>query len=105
MSDPKHPRTTAHLAASVLSSAVPQRYLTIEEMSALTTLSVSTLRRLVKKGAITTYQPGGSRHRMLFPPDAIEQVARAQQSASAEETDSAETKPQRGRRPKWLGAS
>src|SRR6516225_2482345 len=50
------------------------RYLTLAELSAQTTLSESTLKRLCQKGAIPFYQPGGPRTRIVFPPDAIEQA-------------------------------
>ena len=80
--------------------------LTIEELSATTTLSVSTIRRLVKKGVIVAHQPGGPRHRIMFPPDAIEQAARVAKSPEAESVPNAPRpgsaeRPQRGPQPKW----
>ena len=81
-------------------------YLTIEELSLASTLSVSTLRRLFQKGLIVGYQPGGPRHRILFPRDAIEYVARA--TAPSLPTPAPDVKsatPTRGPRPKWEHAS
>ena len=83
----------------------PRRYLSIVELSCFTTLSVATLRRLVKRGLLVGYQPGGPRTRIVFPPDAIEQAARAtSEEAAPALTTPLETPqtPQRGPRPKWL---
>lgn len=49
-------------------------YLTIEQFAELSTLSVPTLRRLVKKAAIDAIQPGGPRTRVLFRRDALENL-------------------------------
>jgi hypothetical protein len=89
-------------------SAITRPYLTIEELSARTTLSVSTLRRLYKRGLIVGYQPGGPRTRIVFPAHALEQLTVARSNTSIPTTaTSPESKhfPQRGPRPKWLGAS
>jgi len=59
----------------------PGRYLTIQALSELTTCSVSTLRRLKKAGVIVAFQPGGKRHRMFFPIDAVESVRAATAAA------------------------
>jgi hypothetical protein len=84
-----------------------RRFLTIEELAATTTLSVSTLRRLHRRGLIVGYQPGGPRTRIIFPLDAIEQIARTS-STSAVETAKPNhevAKPmRRGPQPKWLNA-
>ena len=54
---------------------VPERrYLTVEELSKATTLSVSTLRRRFKEGSIVGFQPGGRGSKILFPIDAIEKI-------------------------------
>jgi excisionase family DNA binding protein len=83
-----------------------RRFLTIEELAAATTLSVSTLRRLHKRGAIAGHQPGGPRHRLVFPPDAIEQAARASQAPTAAPAPGpapkdATPRPLPGPRPRW----
>ncbi len=63
--------------ADVAASGAVLRYLTIQELATRTTLSVSTLRRLIKKGKLIGHQPGGPRTRMVFRPDAIEQATTA----------------------------
>jgi excisionase family DNA binding protein len=84
--------------------------LTIEQLAAATTLSVSTIRRLVRKGAVVGHQPGGPRHRIMFPPDAIERAAKSARPPGAEDTAGAPppepvARPPRGPRPKWFGPS
>lgn len=105
---PAQPAQDFDASSDGRTTAVARRYLTIEELSILTTFSVSTLRRLRKRGLIVGYQPGGPRTRIVFPPDAIEQVVRAMSgtptSLPATPSDSAEP-PLRGPRPKWLDAS
>ena len=86
------------------------RFLTIDELSKATTLSVSTIRRLVKKGAIVSYQLGGPRHRIMFPTDAIEQATKSAeppdaQSAPNNSRSGAMDRPLRGPQPKWLRPS
>jgi hypothetical protein len=89
-------------------TAISRPYLTVEELSALTTLSVSTLRRLYKRGLIVGFQPGGPRTRIVFPSDALEQLARTMAGTAiptpCNPSESTKT-PQRGPRPKWLDAS
>ncbi len=84
--------------------------LTIEELAAATTLSVSTIRRLVKTGAIVGHQPGGPRHRIMFPPDAIEQATKVAKPPAAESGPSLPPpgptgRPPRGPRPRWFEKS
>jgi excisionase family DNA binding protein len=78
------------------------RYVTIEELSAATTLSVSTIRRLVKKGSIVGHQPGGPRTRIVFRPDAIEQASGAAAPSGEQPDPNAGDAPPRGPRPRWL---
>lgn len=109
MTDPRQPHTPAPTPADAQRERLV-RYLTIQELSAATTLSVSTLRRLKKKGVIVGHQPGGPRHRVVFPPDAIEQAADARKSCGAASTpkappSSGTTRTQRGPRPKWARGS
>ena len=90
----------------IMPDAVARRYLSIEELSASTTLSISTLRRLYKQGLIVGYQPGGPRTRIVFPPDAIEQVSRATSEPPCTGTPSKSPKTaQRGPRPQWMDRS
>ena len=93
--------------------AETSRYLTIEEFAAKTTMSVSTIRRLVKHGQLIALQPGGHRHRVLFAPDAIEQMSRTLQSGGSvmssplQPTESVpappidSATPKQGPRPRW----
>jgi excisionase family DNA binding protein len=80
------------------------RYLTIEEFSHLSTLSIPTLRRLVKKGALPVIQPGGPRTRMLFRADALEQPTHAPTDPRSG-NDSAAEEPVKnklpGPKPQW----
>jgi excisionase family DNA binding protein len=94
------PRTgSRHAPSDGDRSVVARNYLTIEELSLRTTLSVSTLRRLFKRGLIVGYQPGGPRTRILFPNDAVERAATV---GATSETETEFTKaPPRGPRPKW----
>jgi excisionase family DNA binding protein len=86
-------------------NSVP-RYLTIEELAIATTLSVSTLRRLYQKGLIVGYQPGGPRHRILFPSDAVEQLTRPVTPSLPTPAPAVKSStPTRGPRPKWETAS
>ena len=78
------------------------RYLTIEELSLATTLSVSTLRRLLKKGLIASHQPGGPRTRIIFRPDAIERASEAAAPAGGQPAPDVGDAPPRGPRPRWL---
>lgn len=78
-----------------------QRYLTIQELARQSTLSVSTLRRLFRKGKIEGFQPGGPRSRILFPVDAIERMHTPNLEKPANPIPASPT-VQRGPRPKWL---
>jgi excisionase family DNA binding protein len=48
--------------------------LTYDDLSTLTGLSLSTLRRRVKEGKLPFIQPGGRRTRIVFPRDVMEQL-------------------------------
>lgn len=105
MSDPN--QLPAVPAAAARGRERDDRYLTIAELAAATTFSVSTLRRLVKRRVIVGHQPGGPRHRIVFPPDAIERVAAAQTPhatapAPVAPSPGAPPPPQRGPQPRWL---
>jgi len=49
-------------------------YLDADALAARTGLSLSTIHRLKRHGKIRFYQPGGKGTRILFPPNAIEQI-------------------------------
>lgn len=64
--------------------SIAKKYLSLEELSALTGLSVSTLRRRVRDGSLPTWQPGGRRTRLLFPLELVD----AAMSAVSSDTNS-----------------
>ena len=81
-----------------------RKYLTIGELSAATTLSVSTIRRLVRSGKLTAVQPGGPRHRMVFPQSAVDQLpggGLAPVPGPAVSTRSEQSPHTRGPKPRW----
>jgi excisionase family DNA binding protein len=80
-----------------------RRYLTISELSDATGISISTLRRLLRKGTLPFYQPGGPRTRIVFPIDAIEQATKTNKGAARQSDDAiaASEAPARGPRPRW----
>ena len=77
-------------------------YLTLQQLADRTSLSVSTLRRLLKNGRLRGFQPGGPGTRIVFRPDAIE-ILNSPTSLATETdiTDKTDTLPCRGPRPKW----
>ena len=83
MTDPERPDDPTAGPPGRGEGGQARRFLTIRELAAATTLSVSTLRRLLRRGAIAGHQPGGPRHRLVFPPDAVEQAAGASQAPAA----------------------
>lgn len=108
MTEPRQPRRTeaGDSEAEAAAPADPLRYLTIQELSARTTLSVSTLRRLLKKGKLVGHQPGGPRTRIVFRPDAIEQATTAMvaDATGVPPHPQPASIPQHGPRPKWQQA-
>jgi len=54
-----------------------RKYIDIGELAAQTGMSLSTIHRLKKQGQIPFYQPAGKGGKLLFPPDAIEWIAKA----------------------------
>jgi excisionase family DNA binding protein len=83
---------------------VPRICLTVEELSQLTGLSVSTIRRRVKDGTIPFLQPGGPRSRIAFPADIVERLLQITSHRSPDTEPIAEmppVKPQCGPQPKW----
>jgi len=75
-------------------------YLTIQEMSLRSGLSVSTLHRYVDAGKITAFQPGGPGSRLLFPPNALEQAAFLPRSTGDRSVP--KSRPLPGRQPNWM---
>jgi excisionase family DNA binding protein len=108
MTEPRQPQRTGPRTSEteVAAPGAVVRYLTIHELAASTTLSVSTLRRLLKKGKLVGHQPGGPRTRIVFRPDAIEQVVTAMTEAATDEPphQEAANARQHGPRPKWQQA-
>jgi excisionase family DNA binding protein len=92
---------------AVPDAATSRRYLTVKELATATGLSVSTLRRLQRKGQLPFFQPGGPGTRVVYPLDAIEQAAQPDQASNHARTSNlassaGEASPRRGPRPKWL---
>jgi excisionase family DNA binding protein len=83
------------------SAQLAREYLTIEELAARSGLSVSTLRRLRKKGLIAGIQPGGPRTRLVFKPDAIEQMVSAPAPLPPAPDTATPRPPLRGPAPRW----
>jgi len=84
----------------------PAKYVTIQELASLTSISVSTLHRLRKKGLIQGVQPGGPRTRLVFRPDAIEAATTLSKSIPiARQGNDELIQPRRGPRPKWCRRS
>lgn len=85
-----------------LAPEVPRGYLTYEELSQQTGISVSTLRRRVSDGTIPFFQPGGPRTRIVFPLDAVERLIQPASLLSPPKPESIQPKQHRlGPRPKW----
>jgi excisionase family DNA binding protein len=106
MSDLHQCASGTEQSGGVSPAVPPSRYLTIVELAALTTLSVSTIDRLVKDGRLVAHQPGGKRHRKLFSPDAIEQLSRTSPVVTASDPTPINppvkpSQPLRGPRPDW----
>jgi hypothetical protein len=82
-----------------------RRYLTMYELSASSGLSMSTLRRLCRRGRLPFFQPGGPRTRIVFSQDAIEQASVAADHPSAaavESTGPVNNARRHGPAPKWM---
>lgn len=87
-------------------------YFTIRELSEVSGLSESTLRRRIEDGSLPVIQPGGRRTRMLFATDVLDTIAdRLQTTPDLTGTNSIESdtpplakpsKTKRGPRPRWL---
>jgi len=90
------------MASKLQLAPPPKQYLDIDELSALSGLSVSTLRRYVRQGKITALQPGGPGSRLLFRPDALEGTAI--HPAASGNVNPVGSQPRRlpGRRPDWM---
>jgi excisionase family DNA binding protein len=69
--------------------------ISITELSYTNGLSISTIRRLVRRGQIPFVQPSGKGGKLLFPPDAVERSGLAA---------NASVSPGRlaGRPPSWM---
>jgi len=92
---------------SVLASSVGRRFLSVPEVCAMTGLSASTVRRLIRDRKLDTFQPGGPRSRVLIPRDAIDRFASAPAASTAPLSESPAT-PASGRlsgpAPRWRRA-
>lgn len=59
-----------------------KKYLSLDELSAVSGLSASTLRRRVRDGTLPVIQPGGRRTRLLFRIDVLEKIGQSGQQPS-----------------------
>ena len=97
-----------------MSTSQTGRFLSIEELSLQSGLSISTIERRVKDGSIPVIQPGGRRTRKLFRADVLEQLASQAPSSASCSTGPASSTPGEnvrhddaphkipGRRPTWM---
>ena len=79
--------------------------LNIDELSAKSGLSLSTLRRRLREGKLPYLQPGGPRTRVLFPADILDRLVNQTPAILASQPD-AVTLPKpastaRGPQPRW----
>ena len=90
---------------------IQAEFLSPKEFAPRHDLSISTVRRYVKDGRIPADQPGGRRHRILIPIDALTQSGKASKTPSDATTDAAsrekpsvprEIHKRSGPMPKWL---
>lgn len=81
-------------------------YLDVEELSARTGFSASTLWRMKKAGKIPYYQPGGWNCAVRFPEDAIELMRQCEPPAPEHEGEQqASSRRLPGPLPKWMSQS
>jgi hypothetical protein len=87
-------------------------YISITKLSAISGLSVSTLRRRVKDGSLPVIQPGGRRSRLLFRRDVLDTLSTVAHESTSTPAPSAEeapcedpttpaVQPLPGPRPRW----
>jgi hypothetical protein len=78
--------------------------LTLKEFSDFSKLSPATIHRLKRQGKIPFFQPSGPRGKLLFPANAVEQVANAASNDSFPASpDTAKTKAHlSGPCPVWM---
>jgi excisionase family DNA binding protein len=104
MDDSLQVRRSDNPAVASTASFAPA-YLTYEELSARTGISVSTLRRRVKDGKLPYFQPGGRRTRLVFPVDVVERLLQSAPTSSQTLPESQlqpVAHPLQGPQPKWM---
>jgi hypothetical protein len=79
--------------------ALDHSYLDLKQFSELSGLSPSTVRRRVRDGSLSAFQPGGRGKKLLFAPNALDPCKTPGSPDPAPEERSA--KPLPGRRPGW----
>lgn len=82
-------------------SVAARRFLSVDEFSASSGLSTSTVRRLIAAQRIPTFQPGGPRCRILIPEDMLNGTTQASPTAHPEVHSSSAKPPIPGPRPRW----
>lgn len=79
--------------------------LTIAEFALRHSLSEATVRRYVRSGALEHHQPGGRKHRIIIPHDALDSCPPAKRSAGTptqNENQTGSPREARGSRPHWM---
>ena len=88
---------------TVLQAMIKRDHLSIEEFSQQSGLAVVTIRRYVQKGRIPFVQPGGRKHRILIPIDALHDLQNPVPTQPAEPTPQPAAHPVRsGPKPRWF---
>jgi excisionase family DNA binding protein len=82
----------------------PERFVTIEELSALLGVSTPTLHRWIQKGALPVFQPGGPRTRLLFRVSDLKQRFRPQMVEPPNNDGGTTRSHLPGRRPGWMNS-
>jgi hypothetical protein len=87
-------------------------YISLAQLSAISGLSASTLRRRIKDGSLPVIQPGGRRSRLLFRRDVLDTLSAVAREATSTSASSGEetpgddptipaVQPLPGPRPRW----
>ena len=86
------------------SKASQPQYLTVAELVERSGYSSASIHRLKAKHQIPFYQPAGKGGKLLFPPDALEQI-RKNESASSNKPKPQPREQLSGRPPAWMARS
>lgn len=89
--------------SSLISDSIKRKYLSPDEYSLASGLSIATVHRYLKAGKVPFVQPAGPRGRILIPVEAIAPVATDLPVSNSPEVvvETPKPKPLAGSRPKW----